>query len=83
MMINLIFQHHSGKYDQCFPSGPDLLESLLSSGFVSLLRVALDDQSASQLSEALKTVHALLVSPHDEVRIFSLSLSFVVNMVTF
>ncbi|OQR72758.1 RNA polymerase II-associated protein 1-like, partial [Tropilaelaps mercedesae] len=66
VLANILNNHHSGKYDRCFPSGPDLLENLLSSGLVSLLRVALDDQAASQVSEALKTVYALLVSPHDE-----------------
>ncbi|XP_022665431.1 RNA polymerase II-associated protein 1-like isoform X2 [Varroa destructor] len=66
VLANILNNHHSGNYDRCFPSGPELLESLLACGFVSLLRVSLDDQAASQVSEALKTTFALLVSPYDE-----------------
>ncbi|XP_028968056.1 RNA polymerase II-associated protein 1 [Galendromus occidentalis] len=64
---NILDNHHGGKYDICFPDGPGLIETLVENGFVVLLRVALDDQSASQLSEALRTLHSLIVNPHDEI----------------
>ena len=66
-IISSAFQHHCGKYDRCFPIGTGVIETLVDNGFVILLRVALDDQGASQLSEALKTLHSLVVNPNDEV----------------